>query len=405
MSLKHLVREFRTDHKLFLITIVNGGRPIKVLERNRMRDYEVSFELGGAAWLLDAVEMALKDERNRQFFRKFRGSSYLLLLEVKYNKWGKFPQLVKFQNGVESKVIVPWEVRGRGWRDFQDCLGSLMGRRKGNKEPFLRTGQEISQSQKEGMKIGRAITDNMVKAEGEISTVKHNHSLPVPVRIVVWQQIEHWKNIVFKVIGEKLGGFIDVAKDTLNFDCMNYTRIPVKGGRNGFLAATLDFPRESDIRSTGAGTTAKVANYMLPNNGRSKFLGKRVQYGGTAEMLEKMGSKNFLSAFVGHNAYKGENITSQPNSGLIGNWPPAHLATPVTKKAQVFKDNIGPSRWEQGGGADGRSIRAQSEPSRAHNKWVTAGKYLKRLEPKQKEAFVKGRIQSWRNFMTERKVT
>ncbi|PON66608.1 hypothetical protein PanWU01x14_108500, partial [Parasponia andersonii] len=111
MSLKHFVTEFRTDHKLFMIAIVNGGRPIKVLKRNRMRDYEVSFELGGAAWLLDAVEMALKDERNRQCFRKFEGSSYLLLLEVKYNKWGKFLQLVKFQNGVERKVIVLWEVR------------------------------------------------------------------------------------------------------------------------------------------------------------------------------------------------------------------------------------------------------------------------------------------------------
>ncbi|PON63519.1 hypothetical protein TorRG33x02_276000 [Trema orientale] len=130
MSLKHLAREFRTAHKLFLFTVVNDGGSIKVLERNRGRDYEVSFELGGAAWL-DAVEVVIRDEGKGQFFKKFRGSSYLLLLEVKYNNRGKFMQLVKLQNGVESKVIVPGGERGRGWQDFRDCWGSLMGRREG----------------------------------------------------------------------------------------------------------------------------------------------------------------------------------------------------------------------------------------------------------------------------------
>ncbi|PON66283.1 LOW QUALITY PROTEIN: hypothetical protein PanWU01x14_111480 [Parasponia andersonii] len=61
MSLKHLVREFRTAYKLFLFTVVNDGKSI-VLERNRGRDYEVSFKLGGAAWLLDAVEVVIRDE-------------------------------------------------------------------------------------------------------------------------------------------------------------------------------------------------------------------------------------------------------------------------------------------------------------------------------------------------------
>lgn len=48
------------------------------------------------------------------------------------------------------------------------------------------------------------------------------------------------------------------------------------------------------------------------------------------------------------------------------------------------------------GGDEKRSIRA-------HYKWVSARKCLKSLTPKQKEAFVKGRIQSWRNFMSKKK--
>ncbi|PON50315.1 hypothetical protein PanWU01x14_224010 [Parasponia andersonii] len=155
MSLKHLVREFRKTHELFPIAIVNGDRSIKVLERNRGRDYEVSFKHGGAVWLLDMVELVLRDEGKGQFFRKFKGSSYLLLLEVKYNKWGKFLQLVKLQNGVESK--------------------------------------EISQKQEEVTKFRKAIRDNTVIVEGEFSTVKHNHSLAV---VIYKESIEEgWRDI------------------------------------------------------------------------------------------------------------------------------------------------------------------------------------------------------------------
>ncbi|PON38243.1 hypothetical protein PanWU01x14_313990 [Parasponia andersonii] len=240
MSLKHLVREFRTTHKLFLITVANDGRSIKVLERNGGRDYEVSFELGGAAWLLDAVEVAIRDEGKGQFFRKFRGSSYLLLLEVKYNNGGKFLQLVKLQNGVESKVIVPSEVRGRGWQDFQDCLGSLMGRKKGDQGQVHRTGNQ------------------WIGIEG------------IPA--------DWWYIHVFKVIDEKLGGFINVAEDTLSFDFMNYAKIRVKGGRNGFPSATLDLHRGSDIVTLGV--------FPLEESNSRKLVGLCRSIGPTARHSE-----------------------------------------------------------------------------------------------------------------------
>lgn len=56
---------------------------------------------------------------------------------------------------------------------------------------------------------------------------------------------------MFKVIGRKLGGFIDVAEDTLSFNRMNYAKLQVKGGRNGFLSITLDLPRGSNIVTLG----------------------------------------------------------------------------------------------------------------------------------------------------------
>ena len=45
---KHLDREFRTEHKLFLLNVENGGQVVKLVERNRVKDFFLSFELGGA---------------------------------------------------------------------------------------------------------------------------------------------------------------------------------------------------------------------------------------------------------------------------------------------------------------------------------------------------------------------
>ncbi|PON32033.1 hypothetical protein PanWU01x14_364810 [Parasponia andersonii] len=56
------MKEFRIAHKLFLHSVVNGRRSIKELKRNRISDYEVSFDLGGAKWLMVAAESALRDE-------------------------------------------------------------------------------------------------------------------------------------------------------------------------------------------------------------------------------------------------------------------------------------------------------------------------------------------------------
>ncbi|PON67528.1 hypothetical protein TorRG33x02_264350 [Trema orientale] len=51
-------------------------------------------------------------------------------------------------------------------------------------------------------------------------------------------------------------------------------------------------------------------------------------------------------------------------------------------------------------GNTGKEIRATSEPTRLLNKWVNGGKFLKRLIPKQRQAFVQGRIQRWMEFTT-----
>ncbi|POO03775.1 LOW QUALITY PROTEIN: hypothetical protein TorRG33x02_000790, partial [Trema orientale] len=42
------VKDFRTEHKVFLLSIINGGQSLKVEERNRVNDFVITMELGGA---------------------------------------------------------------------------------------------------------------------------------------------------------------------------------------------------------------------------------------------------------------------------------------------------------------------------------------------------------------------
>lgn len=113
MISNHLSREFRIVHKLFLLSVVNGGQVINFVERNRVKDYVISFELGVAAWLCDIVELALSHVERARFHKKFRGSSYILLVEIKVNKNGRFLQITRIENGIVNNLIVPEEEEGR----------------------------------------------------------------------------------------------------------------------------------------------------------------------------------------------------------------------------------------------------------------------------------------------------
>ena len=125
---KHLVREFRTEHKLFLLSVEEGGQAVKIVERNRVKDFNLSFELGGANWLCDIIVEAVDFRGKNDFLRKFRGSSYVLLAMIDTNKRGSFLRIDKLHKGKLSSIIVPNGIDSSGWRDLRSCLLSMLGR-------------------------------------------------------------------------------------------------------------------------------------------------------------------------------------------------------------------------------------------------------------------------------------
>ena len=88
------------------------------------------------------------------------------------------------------------------------------------------------------------------------------------IKVVPWSHQQHWEDIVFqgkniwvgiegiplnwwnihalKVIGAKLGGVLEIAKETLDCSFLTYAKIRVFGLSSGFLPSVLEMPWRSD---------------------------------------------------------------------------------------------------------------------------------------------------------------
>ena len=239
----HLNREFRTEHKVFLLSVERGGQSVKIVERNRVKDFNLSFELGGANWLCDTILEAVEAKRKVGFFRKFRGSSYVLLAIVDTNKRGSFFRLDKVHEGKMSSIIVPNGIESRGWRDLRNCLLSMLGREtmcverrevgsvlyqekqrffglKGVQKNwrlavviYRSSSKESWEGIRDGFcrKLGRAVDISTLHANRAIlwcrDEKEKGHLLTIdscklnnvkPVKVVKWSQQQHWEDIVFQ---------------------------------------------------------------------------------------------------------------------------------------------------------------------------------------------------------------
>ena len=61
--------------------------------------------------------------------RKYRGSSFVLIVERYNNQRGVFMKFSQVRNGEVRNIIVPARRSLWGWKKLTDCLDNLMGRR------------------------------------------------------------------------------------------------------------------------------------------------------------------------------------------------------------------------------------------------------------------------------------
>ena len=106
-NFRHFDQEFRTEHKLFLLKVGTGGGSIWIIERTRGNCFELHIDLGGASWLLEAVGEASSTAEGEFSAAKYRGSSYILLVEIYKNARGLFLRIMKIEDGKVRNLIIP----------------------------------------------------------------------------------------------------------------------------------------------------------------------------------------------------------------------------------------------------------------------------------------------------------
>ena len=141
----HLERVFRIEHKLFLLGVENGDKSVKFVERNRVKEFHMSVEMGGAIWLCDTTSDVVVYDGKSSFLRTFRGNSYVLMVTINANNRGSFLR-INMHRGTVSSIVVPSGNGRSGWRSLHRSLMSLVGRDfmalKGSKDRTKWIGEE-----------------------------------------------------------------------------------------------------------------------------------------------------------------------------------------------------------------------------------------------------------------------
>ena len=310
---------------------MHGGHSVKIVERNRVKQFCLSVERGGAIRLCDTIYDVVAYEGNLRFFRKFRGSSYVFMVMINTNSRGSFLRINKLFCGKLSSIVVPSGNGRSGWRDLNRSLMSMLGREltdvngrsdstklyekniqlEGPKAAqknwrlavvVYRNSIEVTWEEiKEGFcsKLGRQVELSALLANRAILWCRdeaRKRTLPhydfctlhnsIPVKVVNWSEKEHREDIVFegknswagiegiplnwwnihvlKVIGAKLGGLLEIDKETTAFSVLNFAKIRAKGFTYGFLPSVLELPRGSDTIMLGAFPLDGILHHLQP---------------------------------------------------------------------------------------------------------------------------------------------
>ncbi|KAF4348642.1 hypothetical protein G4B88_007389 [Cannabis sativa] len=127
----HKYWSFQTEHKVFMITLSEDGGAVRVCERTRLFEVEVSVTIDAVAWIIDTLqELQRKNGMLKSGLkRSFRNSLASYFLECFSNRKGEFLKISTLRNNKIKAVIIPEEDGAKGWTDFIWCLNGVMGRK------------------------------------------------------------------------------------------------------------------------------------------------------------------------------------------------------------------------------------------------------------------------------------
>ena len=207
---KHLDRDFRTKHKVFIFCLDESGSKINITERNRFNNIDIWLGGGGGwgcDWLCRVVGEALRLGGDGKSRRTYRGSNYQLQVECSTNNTGWFLKAMKIHNGTIRNIIVLVEYEFSGWVNFEKCLKSFflqkIGKSSGNTSKSVRDQKQSS---------GKQIVMEESKAAGQTGSEQSLTVKLSSLAVAIFKQRSHisW-GLVKEQMQKKLGRLAEVG--------------------------------------------------------------------------------------------------------------------------------------------------------------------------------------------------
>ena len=119
---------FEVERKTFQIKFEgsNGGTWISITKRSRGFVVSISFGEEELDWLLEHLKKAVELEASRGFIRKIKGKTRTHLMEICFNRRGRFMKIIEIVTKRKPLVpVVPEGVEGNGWEALRKTISSV----------------------------------------------------------------------------------------------------------------------------------------------------------------------------------------------------------------------------------------------------------------------------------------
>ena len=119
---------FEVERKTFQIKFEgsNGGTWISITKRSRGFVVSIGFGEEELDWLLEHLKKAVELEASRGFIRKIKGKTRTHLMEICFNRRGRFMKIIEIVTKRKPLVpVVPEGVEGNGWEALRKAISSV----------------------------------------------------------------------------------------------------------------------------------------------------------------------------------------------------------------------------------------------------------------------------------------
>ncbi|KAF4356303.1 hypothetical protein F8388_000750 [Cannabis sativa] len=181
-------------------------------------------------------------KQRNSFKRFFQSNTNSCFLEVFQNAKGVFLKISVLKKNIVKMVIIPEEVKVKGWKEFEDCLSNLLRRKSTRRVEEI----HVNENKKEEL---LKIKQKKVASTNAIVTFVNwsleNQSKDVKIECTgSWIGVEGlpinpWKMKTMRKIEALCRRPLDVDKETTEMNFLPHIKLKLEGDSDGFIPQTL----------------------------------------------------------------------------------------------------------------------------------------------------------------------